>query len=85
MAKTNKRAIMTDNKINELYYKHKGVNVNISRVQFIAAVQEALAIKNKPIDWGWDCPTSPTGKCEYAEDDIMEDCCIHCGEPEERK
>jgi hypothetical protein len=34
-------------------------------------------------DNGWDCPISPTGKCEYKNGDM--DACDHCGEPEERK
>ena len=79
---------MEQNKINALYYKHKGGNINISRVQFIKAVQEAIELsKPQPIDWRWDCPTSPTGKCDYEQEDgsYDEDCCIHCGEPEERK
>ncbi len=48
----------------------------------INKIEELVA---PPIDWSWDCPTSPTGKCEYADDDFMEDSCIHCGQPEERK
>ena len=40
------------------------------------------AKKQEEWDWRWDCDKSPSGKCEYEEDD---DSCDHCGEPEERK
>lgn len=33
----------------------------------------------------WYCPESTTGKCEYAEDDVCRDTCLHCGQPAERK
>jgi hypothetical protein len=32
---------------------------------------------------GWHCPQSPDGQCHY--DERHGECCIHCGEPEERK
>ncbi len=40
-----------------------------------------------PVNMGWDCPSSPTDYCEYLQADgtYDEDCCIYCGEPEERK
>lgn len=31
------------------------------------------------------CPTSPTKTCEYEEDDVCNDFCIHCELPHERK
>ena len=37
---------------------------------------------------GWYCETSPTLECEYYCSETGyydEDCCIHCGKPEERK
>lgn len=34
---------------------------------------------------GWYCHTSPTKRCEYAEDDYPQDHCIYCGLPDERK
>jgi len=48
---------------------------------------DVLLISRPPIDWRWDCesPDSPDGKCAYAKDDIMEDSCIYCGQPDERK
>lgn len=33
-------------------------------------------------DLGWYCSVSPMHYCEYTDDD---ECCIHCGEPEERQ
>lgn len=40
-------------------------------------------IENK----GWDCPTSPTGHCDYEQEDgsFDEDSCRYCGHPDERK
>lgn len=36
---------------------------------------------------GWDCPNSPTGHCDYEQEDgsFDEDSCRYCGEPDERK
>lgn len=37
---------------------------------------------------GWYCETSPTLECEYYDFETGhydEDCCIYCGQPEERK
>lgn len=37
---------------------------------------------------GWFCKSSPTKECEYYDEktDVYdEDCCIYCGDPEERK
>lgn len=31
---------------------------------------------------GWFCPESPNHLCDYPDDD---ECCTHCGQPEERK
>jgi hypothetical protein len=38
-------------------------------------------------DKGWECPDSPTGYCEYEQEDgsYDEDQCRYCGQPEERK
>lgn len=33
-------------------------------------------------DLGWYCNVSPKHYCEYTDDD---ECCIHCGAPEERQ
>ena len=35
----------------------------------------------------WECKDSPTGYCDYHQEDgsYDEDCCRYCGEPEERK
>ena len=33
-------------------------------------------------DLGWYCQVSPKFYCEYTDDD---ECCIHCGAPEERQ
>lgn len=52
----------------------------------LEAIQRGLA-RPKQFD-GWDCDESPTGKCEYVEDDDDLDAwenCTHCGQPEERK
>lgn len=38
--------------------------------------------------FGWYCANSPTLTCDYynkEEDKYNEDCCIYCGQPEERK
>lgn len=37
--------------------------------------------------FGWFCPESPNGVCDYDQPDgsYDEDNCIHCGNPEERK
>jgi hypothetical protein len=38
-------------------------------------------------EWGWDCENTsdnPIDKCVY-EYDIADECCVFCGEPEERK
>lgn len=40
------------------------------------------------LDWGgWSCKLSPTGYCDYEQEDGVfdEDCCRYCGNPEERK
>lgn len=37
---------------------------------------------------GWFCPTSPTKECDYYDTETGEyddDCCVYCGDPEERK
>lgn len=37
---------------------------------------------------GWFCKYSPTYECDYYDkehDEYDEDCCIYCGQPEERK
>jgi len=36
---------------------------------------------------GWDCPNSPTGYCDYEQEDgsFDEDSCKYCGNPDERK
>lgn len=36
---------------------------------------------------GWDCELSPTGYCDYEQEDggYDEDCCRYCGQPDERK
>ena len=34
--------------------------------------------------FGWWCPESKNGVCEYKTDPYNEEC-IHCGQPEERK
>jgi hypothetical protein len=36
-------------------------------------------------DGGWYCPKSPDGECHYAADDHVQDHCLHCGLPDERK
>jgi hypothetical protein len=33
-------------------------------------------------DFGWFCQIAANNICEYSDDD---ECCIHCGSPEERK
>ncbi len=34
----------------------------------------------------WDCEKSPVGKCVYDfYQDPARDCCLYCGQPEERK
>lgn len=35
---------------------------------------------------GWYCPTSPTKVCQYDDiNDPINDFCLHCGGPDERK
>lgn len=37
---------------------------------------------------GWFCPDSPDYECQYYDektDTYDEDCCIYCGQPDERK
>lgn len=36
---------------------------------------------------GWACPDSPTGHCDYTQEDgsYDEDSCRYCGQPDERK
>lgn len=34
---------------------------------------------------GWKCDKSISGYCEYKDDDVCNDSCIYCGQPEERK
>ena len=38
-------------------------------------------------DSGWVCKNSPSGHCDYSQEDgsFDEDCCRYCGEPDERK
>lgn len=38
-------------------------------------------------DKGWACKDSPSGYCDYEQEDgtIDEDSCRYCGEPDERK
>ena len=53
-----------------------------------ARESEELQKKEVETDFGWDCETSPTRKCDYynpVTGDYDEDCCIYCGEPYERK
>ncbi len=35
----------------------------------------------------WDCPHSPTGVCDYQQNDgsYNYDSCLYCGQPDERK
>jgi hypothetical protein len=33
----------------------------------------------------WVCTRSPSGMCEYEDDDVCCDTCNHCGDPDERK
>jgi len=37
------------------------------------------------VTFGHRCDTSPVGHCEYEDDDVCQDRCIHCGDPYERK
>lgn len=37
------------------------------------------------VTFGHRCDTSPVGHCEYADDDVCQDRCVHCGDPYERK
>lgn len=38
------------------------------------------------LGWQWPCPTSPTTRCVYNDnDDPAHDQCLICGDPEERK
>lgn len=54
---------------------------------------EAIVMADKPelerpsidtSEWGWDCEESPTGKCVY-DWATNDECCVYCGDPEERK
>lgn len=66
--------------------------------QLAAAREEAALCQHKKIvrdefdsavckkcnkDFGWFCEESPSKHCEY--EDSGNECCVYCGEPEERK
>ncbi len=60
----------------------------IKVVKIEAKDTEGLQKEEVETDFGWDCETSPTRKCDYynpVTGDYDEDCCIYCGEPYERK
>jgi hypothetical protein len=46
--------------------------------------EEQIRLNN---DFGWECESSPTGFCDYEQEDgsYDEDYCRYCGNPEERK
>lgn len=46
---------------------------------------DSAVCKNCQSQFGWFCETSPSKHCKYSPDDYMQDCCIHCGDPDERK
>jgi hypothetical protein len=53
----------------------------------IEKANDTVVYDDELVDEGWECPASPTGYCDYTQEDgsFDEDCCIYCGEPEERK
>ena len=58
--------------------------------EFFKWVEEEKKLILIPIpdfSYGWDCKDSPTGKCDYRQEDgtYDEDSCRYCGEPDERK
>lgn len=50
-------------------------------------VNQQLKTNIRHIDHGtWDCQDSPTGRCAYnGEEDPVNDECLFCGDPDERK
>ena len=89
----NKTAIQK--RIEELIKEaNKGKNipsVNSQMAESLIKFKEQILSQSTPlnnkIDHRWDCENSPTGKCDYQQEDgtYDEDCCRYCGEPEERK
>lgn len=77
-----------EEQIKELYSKKNELNKKISVFH-----EEWLKETNVEYDSyykdGWDCISSPTGKCAYNFDsddlDHCWECCVFCNEPEERK
>ncbi len=66
--------------INRFFWKRE-IDTSTIREMFLGV---NLTTRQKS---GWDCPTSPTGECDYTQidDTLDEDSCRYCGQPEERK
>ena len=48
--------------------------------------ERGLDPDNTVVPGSWDCEESPVGKCVYDfYEDPARDCCLFCGDPEERK
>lgn len=50
-------------------------------------VFDITGLQPSEIEWGdWQCNKSPVGKCVYDSiEDPACDCCVFCGQPDERK
>lgn len=74
----------------EIFVKWCKENKSNSAIDFFKWLMEndyVIIKTNRFLDNGWDCDLSPTGYCNYEQEDgsYDEDCCRYCGEPEERK
>ncbi len=72
---------------NEIYKILKKYNLSLKKRELILADLLVLLNSNKESEIGWDCILSPTGKCNYEQEDgsYDEDSCRYCNNPEERK
>lgn len=64
------------------------INANLPKIK--QYIKDNYKVKDpKPWmekEWGWDCnhKDNPIGICVY-DYEVDEECCVYCGEPEERK
>lgn len=84
-------------------YEHGDTGRKITQARGILAEGQRISVEPKDIDpaaeyrivkimqiqehKGWACPDSPTGHCDYTQEDgsYDEDSCRYCGQPDERK
>lgn len=70
-----------------LYRLRKATGISLDEVKEILEAYIQETSKPAPVDRGWACEDSPTGYCDYTQEDgsFDEDYCRYCGQPDERK